>query len=57
MAAAGVLADAAHFVSPVDVRPARAAGAVRVLSAPGLLRGGAAGELSAVVLPDDLGER
>ncbi|MEU2286313.1 hypothetical protein ABZ614_31040 [Streptomyces sp. NPDC013178] len=59
-----VIAGAAHFVNLVDVRPGRAAGAVLALSAPGLLRAGAAGDLSAVsagaaaaVLPDDLGER
>ncbi|AWT42270.1 MULTISPECIES: hypothetical protein [Streptomyces] len=59
-----VVAGAAHFVNLLDVRPGRAAGAVLALGAPGLLRGGAAAELSAVAvgaaaaaLPDDLGER
>ncbi|WP_329215913.1 hypothetical protein OG352_09285 [Streptomyces sp. NBC_01485] len=59
-----VIAGAAHFVNLVDVRPGRAAGAVLALAAPGLLRAGAAGELSAVavgagaaVLPEDLGGR
>ncbi|MBN0047269.1 hypothetical protein JS756_24805 [Streptomyces actuosus] len=59
-----VIAGAAHFVNLVDVRPGRAAGAVLALAAPGLLRAGPAGELSAVAagaaaaaLPDDLGER
>ncbi|WP_128375604.1 hypothetical protein [Streptomyces cavernae] len=59
-----VIAGAAHFVNLVDVRPGRAAGAVLALGAPGLLRGGPAGELAAAamgaaaaVLPDDLGER
>ena len=59
-----VIAGTAHFVNLVDVQPGRAAGAVLALGAPGLLRGGSAGELSAVamgaagaVLPDDLGER
>ncbi|MHA5051593.1 hypothetical protein [Streptomyces sp. SD15] len=59
-----VIAGSAHFVNLVDVRPGRAAGAALALSAPGLLRGGPAGQLSAAalgaavaVLPDDLGER
>ncbi|MFE9625272.1 hypothetical protein [Streptomyces sp. NPDC006527] len=59
-----VIAGAAHFVNLVDVRPGRAAGAVLAAAAPGLVRAGAAGELSAVaagvagvVLPDDLGGR
>lgn len=59
-----VIAGTAHFVNLVDVRPGRAAGAVLALGAPGLLRDGTAGRLSAVamgaaaaVLPDDLGER
>ncbi|WAZ20757.1 hypothetical protein STRCI_001893 [Streptomyces cinnabarinus] len=59
-----VVAGTAHFVNLVDVRPGRAVGAVLVLGVPGLLRGGAARELSAAamgaaaaVLPDDLGER
>ncbi|MET7700926.1 hypothetical protein [Streptomyces sp. NPDC005485] len=59
-----VIAGTAHFVNLVDVRPGRAAAAVLALGAPGLLRGGPAGELSAAamgaaaaVLPDDLGER
>ncbi|MFE0677961.1 hypothetical protein [Streptomyces sp. NPDC058867] len=62
--AAVVIAGGAHFVNLLDVRPGRAAGAVLALSAPGLLRGGPAGELcaataaaAAAVLPDDLGER
>ncbi|WP_282701511.1 hypothetical protein [Streptomyces sp. CC219B] len=62
--AAVVIAGAAHFVNLVDVRPGRAAGAVLALGAPGLLRRGAAGRLSAAavgaaaaVLPDDAGER
>ncbi|WP_217242294.1 hypothetical protein [Streptomyces sp. AC555_RSS877] len=59
-----VIAGAAHFVNLVDVRPGRAAAAVVVLGAPGLLRAGPGAELSAAavgaavaVLPDDLGER
>ncbi|GAA3774725.1 hypothetical protein [Streptomyces chiangmaiensis] len=59
-----VIAGTAHLVNLVDVRPGRAAGAVVALGALGLLRDGAAGELSAAaagaaaaVLPDDLGER
>lgn len=59
-----VIAGSAHFVNLVDVRPGRAAGAVLALGAPGLLRGGPAGRLSAAamgaaaaVFPDDLGER
>ncbi|MEU0949578.1 hypothetical protein ABZ379_43980 [Streptomyces canus] len=55
-----VIAGAAHFVNLVDVRPGRAAGAVVVLGAPGMVRS----ELAAVavgaavaVLPDDLSER
>ncbi|WP_031162427.1 hypothetical protein [Streptomyces durhamensis] len=59
-----VIAGAAHVVNLLDVRPGRAAGAVLALGAPGLLRGGPAGELAAAaagaaaaVLPDDLGER
>lgn len=59
-----VIAGSAHFVNLVDVRPGRAAGAVLVLGAPGLLRGGRAGRLAAAatgaaaaVFPDDLGER
>ncbi|MFC5639677.1 hypothetical protein, partial [Streptomyces bullii] len=59
-----VIAGTAHLVNLVDVRPGRAAAAVLALGAPGLVRGGAAGELSAAatgaaaaVLPDDLGER
>ncbi|GGM02320.1 hypothetical protein GCM10010129_52110 [Streptomyces fumigatiscleroticus] len=59
-----VIAGTAHFVNLVDVRPGRAAAAVLAFGAPGLLRGGPAGELAAVatgaaaaVLPDDLGER
>lgn len=58
-----VVAGAAHFVNLVDVRPGRAVGVVLALGAPGLVRGGAAGELSAAavgaaaaVLPDDVGE-
>ncbi|MEU2715128.1 hypothetical protein [Streptomyces sp. NPDC007205] len=59
-----VIAGAAHVVNLLDVRPGRAAGAVLALGAPGLLRGGPAGELAAAaagaaaaVLPGDLGER
>ncbi|MFG2359819.1 hypothetical protein [Streptomyces sp. NPDC048521] len=59
-----VIAGAAHFVNLVDVRPGRAVGAVLALGAPGLLRKGPGGELTAAavgaaaaVLPDDLGER
>ncbi|MFJ1607717.1 hypothetical protein ACIOHS_30695 [Streptomyces sp. NPDC088253] len=59
-----VIAGSAHFVNLVDVRPGRAAGAVLALGAPGVLRGGPAGRLSAAamgaaaaVFPDDLGER
>ncbi|MEV0176029.1 hypothetical protein AB0I00_33575 [Streptomyces sp. NPDC050803] len=59
-----VIAGAAHFVNLVDVRPGRAVGAVLALGAPGLVRRGAARELSAAamgaaaaVLPDDLAER
>lgn len=59
-----VIAGSAHFVNLVDVRPGRAVGAVLALGAPGLLRGGPAGRLSAAamgaaaaVFPDDLGER
>lgn len=59
-----VIAGAAHLVNLVDVRPGRAVGAVLALGAPGLLRKGPGGELTAsalgaaaAVLPDDLGER
>ncbi|WRZ93761.1 hypothetical protein OHB54_34805 [Streptomyces sp. NBC_01007] len=59
-----VIAGTAHLVNLVDVRPGRAAGAVLALGVPGVLRGGDAGQLSAVamgavaaVLADDLGER
>ncbi|TGB10670.1 hypothetical protein [Streptomyces sp. MZ04] len=59
-----VIAGTAHFVNLVDVRPGRAVGAVLALGAPGLLRKGTAGVLSAAsmgaaaaVLPEDLGER
>lgn len=59
-----VIAGTAHVVNLVDVRPGRAAGAVLALGVPGVLRGGAAGELSAgalgavaAVVADDLGER
>ncbi|WP_411144035.1 hypothetical protein [Streptomyces sp. x-80] len=59
-----VIAGSAHLVNLLDVRPGRAAGAVLAIGAPGLLRRGPAGPLSAVpmgaaaaVLADDLGER
>ncbi|MEU0004694.1 hypothetical protein ABZ079_10425 [Streptomyces sp. NPDC006314] len=59
-----VIAGAAHVVNLLDVRPGRAVGAVLALGAPGLLRKGPGGELTAAamgaaaaVLPDDLGER
>lgn len=59
-----VIAGSAHLVNLLDVRPGRAAGAVVALGAPGLLRRGPAGPLSAVpvgaaaaVVGDDLGER
>ncbi|PJN33602.1 hypothetical protein CG747_40920 [Streptomyces sp. CB02959] len=59
-----VIAGSAHLVNLLDVRPGRAAGAVVALAAPGLLRRGPAGPLSAVplgaaaaVAGDDLGER
>ncbi|MFK0294594.1 hypothetical protein ACIQU6_29555 [Streptomyces sp. NPDC090442] len=59
-----VIAGSAHLVNLLDVRPGRAAGAALVLAAPGLLRRGPAGPLSAVPLgaaaalvADDLGER
>ncbi|UQA98054.1 hypothetical protein [Streptomyces halobius] len=59
-----VVAGSAHLVNLLDVRPGRAAGAVLAIGAPGLLRGGAAGPLSAAsmgaiaaVVGDDLGER
>lgn len=59
-----VIAGAAHFVNLVDVRPARAAGAVLALGAPGLLRSGPGAQLAAAatgaaaaVLPDDAAER
>lgn len=59
-----VIAGSAHLVNLLDVRPGRAAGAVLVVGAPGLLRHGPAGTLSAApmgaaaaVLGDDLGER
>ncbi|MET8772155.1 hypothetical protein [Streptomyces sp. NPDC004658] len=59
-----VIAGAAHLVNLLDVRPGRAAGAVLVLGAPGLVREGpgarlAAGAMgaAAALLPDDLGER
>ncbi|MGW6027209.1 hypothetical protein [Streptomyces sp. NPDC055099] len=58
-----VIAGAAHFVNLVDVRPGRAAATVVALGAPGLLRRGTAGVLSAAsvgaaaaVLPQDIGE-
>lgn len=59
-----VIAGTAHFVNLVDVRPGRAAGAVIALGAPGLLRSGTSGVLSAAaagaaaaVLPEDFGEQ
>ncbi|MBA2949935.1 hypothetical protein [Streptomyces himalayensis] len=59
-----VIAGTAHFVNLVDVRPGRATAAVLTLGAPGLLRKGPAGVLSAAsvgaaaaVLPDDVAER
>ncbi|MFH8410854.1 hypothetical protein ACH4FX_39690 [Streptomyces sp. NPDC018019] len=59
-----VIAGAAHFVNLVDVRPGRASAAALAVAAPGLLRRGPAGSLSAApagaaaaVLVDDLGER
>ncbi|GAA2668832.1 hypothetical protein [Streptomyces lunalinharesii] len=59
-----VIAGSAHLVNLLDVRPGRAAAAAVALAAPGLLRGGPAGALSAVPLgaavalaPDDFGER
>ncbi|WP_129298867.1 hypothetical protein [Streptomyces lydicus] len=59
-----VIAGSAHLVNLLDVRPGRAAGAVLAIGAPGLLRRGPAGPLSAAplgaaaaVIGDDLGER
>ncbi|GGZ62411.1 hypothetical protein [Streptomyces bluensis] len=59
-----VIAGAAHFVNLVDVRPGTAAGTVIALGAPGMVRGGVAGDVAAsvvgasvAVLPGDLGER
>ncbi|AJT67998.1 hypothetical protein [Streptomyces chattanoogensis] len=59
-----VIAGSAHLVNLLDVRPGRATGAVLALGAPGLLRRGEAGALSAApmgaaaaVIGDDLGER
>ncbi|MFE1176917.1 hypothetical protein [Streptomyces sp. NPDC058773] len=59
-----VIAGSAHLVNLLDVRPGRAGGAVLALGAPGLLRRGPAGALSAApmgavaaVFGDDLGER
>jgi UDP-N-acetylmuramyl pentapeptide phosphotransferase/UDP-N-acetylglucosamine-1-phosphate transferase len=62
--AGAVIAGTAHVVNLLDVRPGRAVKAVLAAGSPGLLRGGAAGVLSAApigasaaVLGDDLGER
>ncbi|MFG2137002.1 hypothetical protein [Streptomyces sp. NPDC048650] len=59
-----VIAGSAHLVNLLDVRPGRAAGAVLALGAPGLLRRGEAGTLSApplgaaaAIVRDDLAER
>ncbi|QHC21887.1 hypothetical protein [Streptomyces sp. GS7] len=59
-----VIAGSAHLVNLLDVKPGRAACAVLAVGAPGLLRRGPAGPLSAApmgaaaaVLADDLGER
>lgn len=64
MLAGVVIAGSAHFANLLDVRPGRTAGAVLALGAPGLLRKGPGGELTAAalgaaaaVLPDDAGER
>ncbi|AKA03070.1 hypothetical protein SAZ_12035 [Streptomyces noursei ZPM] len=59
-----VIAGSAHLVNLLDVRPGRAAVAAVALAAPGLLRSGPAGALSALPLgaaaalaPEDFGER
>ncbi|MFJ9418187.1 hypothetical protein ACIRPT_29140 [Streptomyces sp. NPDC101227] len=59
-----VIAGSAHLVNLLDVRPGRATGAVLAIGAPGLLRRGEAGTLSAApmgaaaaVVGDDLAER
>ncbi|MGP3984469.1 hypothetical protein [Streptomyces sp. KR80] len=62
--AGAAIAGTAHAVNLLDVRPGRAAKAVLAVAVPGLLRGGAAGVVSAAtmgataaVLGEDLGER